>query len=304
MTDGRDSIFKGVANQAGDQVLRCSALTERQINGEVDAAAPATRAERMALAFVCGDTEAADYFGRSLGRITKDGFVIALVPPRSVGAGPSELLLRCVHVLAEGGGVDAADCLVRVDSGPSHDEGVEGAARVHYASVRVRFPELVAGRQVMLLDGVALAADAHRGCRDRLLEAGAASVCCVAIVGVSRGEWDESGIDSACEMGTSKSTPPLALAEVDLPDRSSVGPPVVSATVTPVPSGRGVHGTAKQRSFKPGHTVSKGERAGKPDSARQGPAIRRGATRRTVVDDDPSSYFERLQKYGPTGGDE
>lgn len=280
MTDHPASVFKGSSNRLARGVLRCATLADANTGDGVEAVAGLSEVQQMAIAFARGDAQAGEYFGRKLHDITDDNCTIVLVPAPTVGEGPSEPLLRCVRVLADGGRVDASDALVRTTTVPPEASEAGEAAAAHYKTIDIRRPDLVAGRRVLVLDGVTHGPDALRACRDRLLEAGAATVSCVAIVHAAA-TWRAGESTGASYTAPARGAPSQPTSNAHRP------------STQPEP-----------RTFKPGVSPSWGHGSKERKDSNQGPSIRRGSTRRTVVDDNPSSYFDRLRKYGSTGRDE
>jgi predicted amidophosphoribosyltransferase len=76
---------------------------------------------------------------------------------------------------------DATACLVRHTKIQKLSEGGCRRPEMHLRSIRVEQADLIRGRDVILIDDVTTTGNSFKACRQLLLDAGAASVHCVAL---------------------------------------------------------------------------------------------------------------------------
>lgn len=111
----------------------------------------------------------------------KNDIAIAVVPshdPAKVGGGLAKIASR----LAAGGKrIDASDALRRTSKIQKLAHGGSRGLDVHLNSVTVANPQLIKGRDVLLLDDVKKTGHSLDACKELLLKAGAKSVQCAAL---------------------------------------------------------------------------------------------------------------------------
>ncbi len=111
----------------------------------------------------------------------KDQIAIAVVPSHDPAKRQTGLKMLATALAARGNRVDAGDCLVRTEKIEKLAHGGARDKNIHLASVSVGRPELIKGRDVLLLDDVTKTGNSLAACRELLLKAGAASVQCATI---------------------------------------------------------------------------------------------------------------------------
>lgn len=125
-----------------------------------------------------GKDGAATHFAEMIEPELADNIVIATVPshdPQKVGGG----LKTLAATLAKSGGrVDASDCLVRDKKIDKLAHGGDRSKDVHLKSISVAKPDLIKGKDVLLLDDVTKTGNSLTACKEKLLKAGARSVLC------------------------------------------------------------------------------------------------------------------------------
>lgn len=127
-----------------------------------------------------GKQLAVDYFYEHIKDELMDGFAIAIVPshdPEKI-TGIKALAQKLAKKRDR---VDASDCLVRTKKVEKLAHGGDRSIDGHFASIKVRNPDLIKGRNVLLLDDVTRTGNSLMACRKLLLDAGAKSVQCVAL---------------------------------------------------------------------------------------------------------------------------
>ena len=128
-----------------------------------------------------GQKSAVRYFSEQVESELGEGFAIAVVPSHDP-AKPGLGLARLAAMLAENGNrIDASGSLVRTEKIKKLAHGGDRRIEVHLRSITVRRPELVEGRNVLLLDDVTKTGNSLMSCRKLLLDAGAIAVQCVAL---------------------------------------------------------------------------------------------------------------------------
>ena len=118
---------------------------------------------------------AVSYFADFLGRIVVANVPIAVVPshdPASVESG----LRSLVRLLASGGRIDASECLVRTVKIEKLAHGGDRSVQTHLNSITVVRPELIQGRDVLLLDDITTTGNSLIACQQLLMQAGASRV--------------------------------------------------------------------------------------------------------------------------------
>lgn len=106
--------------------------------------------------------------------LSKD-FAIAVVPSHDPAAGISGIH-QLAQALARQSRIDATACLVRFRNIPKLATGGTRSVAQHMSSIRVEHPEIIQGREVLLLDDVTTSGNSLVACRLLLLKAGAARV--------------------------------------------------------------------------------------------------------------------------------
>jgi len=100
---------------------------------------------------------------------------IAVVPSHDPAAGISGIN-QLTQALARQSRIDATVCLVRFRKIPKLATGGSRSVARHMRSIRVEHPEIIQGREVLLLDDVTTSGNSLVACRQLLLDAGAARV--------------------------------------------------------------------------------------------------------------------------------
>jgi adenine/guanine phosphoribosyltransferase-like PRPP-binding protein len=105
-----------------------------------------------------------------------DGVVVVTVPshdPAKTGGGMKKL----AAALAESGNrVDGSGCLARTKKIKKLAHGGDRGKEIHLESVTVAEPELINGKQVLLLDDVTKTGNSLEACAELLIKAGAKAV--------------------------------------------------------------------------------------------------------------------------------
>lgn len=128
-----------------------------------------------------GNTAAVDQFGAMIAPELADGIVIATVPSHDPDR-PSVGLEKLAAKLAKTGSrIDGFVCLVRTKKINKLAHGGDRSEKVHLESIVVAQPNLIKGRNVLLLDDVAKTGNSLTACRKLLLDAGARTVECATI---------------------------------------------------------------------------------------------------------------------------
>lgn len=137
-------------------------------------------ASRRIIKFKEGDRAALRHYTLRLDEHLDKDAVLATVPshkPSNVGS-----IDRAAQILAQKHErVDATGCLVRHRKIRKLSQGGHRHVQVHLTSIKVENKHLVTGKQVTLLDDVTTTGNSFRACRQLLLDAGAASVHCLAL---------------------------------------------------------------------------------------------------------------------------
>ena len=116
-----------------------------------------------------------------IGPMLEEGIALAVVPSHAAFHVFSPTRTLAQTLAAEGGRVDATDCLVRVETIRRIVWGGPSTRALHRATIRVERPELVQDRSVLLLDDIAKSGASLVACRELLLEAGASAVQAMAL---------------------------------------------------------------------------------------------------------------------------
>jgi predicted amidophosphoribosyltransferase len=119
-------------------------------------------------------------FLEQLEQLVAEGVSIAVVPshdPEKTEGGIREM----AHRLAANGRVDATGCLVRTKKIDKLATGGNRSVEVHLNSIEVREPELVMGKEMLLLDDVMTSGNSLLACKKLLKAAGAIRVKRLAI---------------------------------------------------------------------------------------------------------------------------
>jgi predicted amidophosphoribosyltransferase len=107
-----------------------------------------------------------------------NNIAIAVVPshdPEKVSIGLENLAAQ----LAERGNrVDASECLVRTNKIEKLAHGGDRSKSVHLESIDVVRPDLIAGRELLVIDDVTKTGSSLFACKEILIRAGARSVLC------------------------------------------------------------------------------------------------------------------------------
>ncbi len=174
------------------QRQRAAATTiVRETRSEYNVGAPVAPANPYVMRQNLGWTKLVDAFNAErqwsikrlfglLDPMLESGISIAVVPTHIAYQAfwPMRTLAR---QLAEQGRVDATACLVRHISIKRITFGGPSTKLLHRQTIRVENPDLVAGKQVLLLDDIAKSGASLVGCREILLEAGASVVQALAL---------------------------------------------------------------------------------------------------------------------------
>jgi hypothetical protein len=115
------------------------------------------------------------YFQHSLDEVLIAGIPIAIVPshdPEKTTGGLRVLAQR----VAAAGRVDATGCLVRTTKIEKLAHGGDRSVQVHLSSIVVQNPELIQGKDVLVLDDVSTSGNSLIACETLLMAAGAARV--------------------------------------------------------------------------------------------------------------------------------
>jgi hypothetical protein len=128
-----------------------------------------------------GRPSATAFFHTHINPELSTGFVIAITPshdPARPGVGLRSL---CASLAAEGNRADGASALVRHTKIEKLAHGGDRSLEVHLNSIRVDQPQIITGRDVLLLDDVMKTGNSLIACKKLLLDAGAKSVQCAAV---------------------------------------------------------------------------------------------------------------------------
>ncbi|HLH88069.1 MAG TPA: phosphoribosyltransferase [Xanthobacteraceae bacterium] len=124
---------------------------------------------------------AVKHFKEMIAPELSDGIVIVTVPSHDP-AKPGKGLQSLAAALAESGSrVDGSACLVRSEKIEKLAHGGDRSKEVHLKSVTVAKPELIKGKEVLLLDDVTKTGNSLEACQELLVKAGAKSVQCATI---------------------------------------------------------------------------------------------------------------------------
>jgi predicted amidophosphoribosyltransferase len=122
------------------------------------------------------------YFLNRLKEMLGDNFVVCYVPshdPEKTRSGIRTLAQRVAN--AKTSIVDGTGCLVRTQKIPKLASGGSRSIDVHLRSLKVENPELIQGKDVLILDDVTTTHGSLLACKQILQQAGAKFVQCVAL---------------------------------------------------------------------------------------------------------------------------
>lgn len=119
---------------------------------------------------------AIEHFYRVLAPLLAEGFAVAVVPSSRTNSNRQGIRLLAQRIAAAGNRVDATLCLVRHKGITKQATGGAREVENHLRTIRVERAELVAGREVLLLDDVTTSGKSLAACSQLLMEAGAARV--------------------------------------------------------------------------------------------------------------------------------
>jgi predicted amidophosphoribosyltransferase len=120
------------------------------------------------------------FFNYMVGRV-KSPEAIAVVPSHDPAKGPGGLHTLAARLADQLGLVDASGTLIRHTKIKKMTDGGDRSVEVHLGSVHIPDASSIAGRNVLLLDDVTSTGCSLAACAHLLLDAGAASVKCVAL---------------------------------------------------------------------------------------------------------------------------
>ena len=118
---------------------------------------------------------AIEHFREFLEERVREDVPIAVVPshdPAKTTSGLRTLAER----LAAADRIDATDCLVRAEKIDKLAHGGDRSIEVHLKTIQVAKPELIKGRDVLLLDDITTSGNSLLACQQLLLKAGAKRV--------------------------------------------------------------------------------------------------------------------------------
>lgn len=124
--------------------------------------------------------KAVDYFYGRLDPMIAPNVVIATVPSHKCYAelsGIQELAKK----LATNNRVSGINCLIRFKDIQKQAHGGIRSIEQHLQTIRVQRPDLINGKEVLLIDDVATTGSSLRACKQLLMESGALRVKCVAL---------------------------------------------------------------------------------------------------------------------------
>jgi hypothetical protein len=121
-----------------------------------------------------------DLFARYLDQVIKPGAVLVAVPPHQEGSFCA--MRRISKMLAFQGRIDVTSCLMRknVVVQASHGKTKRNVEK-HVTSIMVQSPGRICRQHLLLLDDVVTTGSSMLACKYLLLQAGAASVTCLAL---------------------------------------------------------------------------------------------------------------------------
>jgi predicted amidophosphoribosyltransferase len=123
-----------------------------------------------------------NHFAALLEKDLGDDFAIAVVPshdPEKRDSGLKSLAAELAKVGRRR--TDASECLVRTKKIDKLAHGGDRSIEVHLNSVEIAKPELIKGRDALLIDDVMKTGNSLRACAQLLLKAGAKSVRCITL---------------------------------------------------------------------------------------------------------------------------
>ena len=119
-------------------------------------------------------------FHRRLDKMLAPGIAIVAVPPHDPASSRSGIQ-ELAQSLAANGRIDATGCLVRRTAIPKLARGGARTIERHLRTIVVQNPEVIRGREVLLLDDVSTSGRSLEACTQLLREAGAAAVKCAVL---------------------------------------------------------------------------------------------------------------------------
>ncbi|TIN70901.1 MAG: phosphoribosyltransferase [Mesorhizobium sp.] len=121
------------------------------------------------------------HFADALAGRLHDGIAIAVVPSHDPAKKGGGLAGIAAALAASGKRIDASQAIVRTKKIEKLAHGGDRSFDVHTASIAVAHPDLIKGRDVLLLDDVHKTGNSLKACKEALMDAGANSVQCAAL---------------------------------------------------------------------------------------------------------------------------
>jgi len=143
------------------------------------------RASGRILDFKEGQEYAFQHYLEEMHKELPQDAVVCAVPSHAPG-GDGEVRQLARRLGQRGNRVDATSCLVRHTKIRKLSEGGRRQPDVHLNSIHVENSKLIRDRDVTLVDDVTTTGNSFKACRQLLLEAGARSVCCLALAKTMR----------------------------------------------------------------------------------------------------------------------
>lgn len=125
--------------------------------------------------------QAIDYFCQKLAGAVQAHEVVVAVPGHKAGDRRTGVIKLAGRVARQAGAIDGTACLQRTETVPRHGMGGPRCELLHLESIEVCHREIIAGKQVVLLDDVTTSGATIRACKFLLLSAGAARVRCIVL---------------------------------------------------------------------------------------------------------------------------
>lgn len=133
------------------------------------------------LDFKEGKDNAIEYFYTLVEPELGNDFAIAIVPPHDPDKESPALKRLAQRLAASGSRTDASVCLVRMEKIAKLAGGGNRSVDVHLRTIAVVRPDLIRGRDVLVLDDVTTSGNSLTACQRLLLDAGAARVQPIAL---------------------------------------------------------------------------------------------------------------------------
>jgi predicted amidophosphoribosyltransferase len=121
------------------------------------------------------------HFAELLEKDLGDGFAIVVVPSHDPKKHASGIRSLAIRLARRGRRIDATECLVRTKKIEKLAHGGDRSIETHLTSIEVVRPQLIRGRDILLIDDVARTGNSLRACEKLLYKAGARSVTCGAL---------------------------------------------------------------------------------------------------------------------------